>query len=782
MPIVDYTDAIDAGWRVFPLHEIEYTPEGAKCGCGNENCEAAGKHPRSRNWQHTPIWDEDQLAYLEDHDGIFNGNQLLDGYGIVVNTSALLVVDVDGRNGGMESAKRLSHIRDQCKFIVESGSGLGEHWYFKIDSSAPALMGKHKDYQGIDFKFNGYVVGSGSLHASGGRYESLLGTPADITNAPQELIDMLSRPKRETFTIEGESISETELSGILSYVKHDDAQSYDRWLAVGMAIHHATGGSEYGQQLWHEWTLAQGRDDTESISIKWHGFGKSQSPVTQGTLLTWARQGGYTSPVEFTDNTDWGDVVFEEKKPAVDLLDPPCFVGEIAKWIDSRCVFPRRSLAVAAALQIVGNAAGLNYLVDKYDTSLNLITIAVAGSRTGKGAIKKCIDEVHAALGLSPATHGKFKSSQELLRNAIHHQAVHYIYDEFGKQLDKISGASKGGAHYLEDLLAELIAIYSVATGVHGISGDMKRELRDEIEKRIAREVKKAGLADDENPIDYIKDHPDSPLAQAWRMLNDADNGIVNPYLTFFGMTEPNSYRAAIEKDPWLLNGGFMGRALYFEEQDNVPTRRDIETVFKGDLPGGLMMQLQSIATGGSQSVFSNERIERKTDWKRIPWSSDASALIEQVYQYWEDVARTEQDAGSGLESQALGATELVIKVAGILSVAKGEITKQNVKWAHELIKRITLDKIASIKASAKLSGTNTAEKSEGLLETIMRHMQGLGGSYTTTGKVRQAAGRTKVSTEQVQAALDYLVGSGSIVAKEVKGGNGRISTHYYLS
>lgn len=786
MPIVDYTDALKAGWRVFPLHDIIYTPEGAKCGCEREDCQAAGKHPRSRNWQRTPIWDDDQLAYLEDYEGLFNGNQLTNGYGIVVDTSGLLVVDVDGRNGGLETAKGLQHIRDQCGFIVQSGSGYGEHWYFTIPEGSPPLMMTHPDYKGIDFKSNGFVVGVGSLHASGNRYYSLKGTPADITEAPQELIDLIKRKAPTgTFTIEGTTIDEYELAEIIKHVRHDAEQSYERWLAVGMALHHATGGADSGKQLWERWTLAQGRDDTESICQKWHGFGKSATPITQGSLLTWAREGGYSPPVEFTDTTDWGYVEFKEKpatKNDIDLLAPPGFVGEIAKWIDSRCVFPRRSLAVAAAIQLVGNAAGLNYLVDKYDTSLNLITIAVAGSRTGKGAIKKCIDEVHAALGLAPATHGKFKSSQELLRNAIHHQAVHYIYDEFGKQLDKISGASKGGAHYLEDLLAELIAIYSEATGVHGISGDMKRELRDELEKRIAREVKKAGLADDENPSDYIKDNPDSDLAKAYRMLNDAENGIVNPYLTFFGMTEPNSYNAAIEKDPWLLNGGFMGRALYFEELDNVPKRRDIDSVFKGELPGGLMMRLQSLSTGGSQSVFKGERIERKTDWVRIPWSKEASALIEQVYQYYEDVAHAEQDAGSGLESQALGATELVIKVAGILSVADGEIPKDNVKWAHELIKSITLDKIASIKSSAKLAGNNTVEKSEGLLEAIMRHMRALDGTYTTTGKVRQAAGRSKVTTEQTQAALDYLVGQGDIVEKEVKGRNGRVSKHYYLS
>src|SRR5690554_732349 len=105
MAVIDYTDALDAGWRIFPLHDIVITSDGKRCGCGDPECKTIGKHPRSAAWQHTQDWDDTQLAYLEDEDGTFFGNQFLDGYGIVTNTSELLVVDVDGRNGGFESAK-----------------------------------------------------------------------------------------------------------------------------------------------------------------------------------------------------------------------------------------------------------------------------------------------------------------------------------------------------------------------------------------------------------------------------------------------------------------------------------------------------------------------------------------------------------------------------------------------------------------------------------------------------------------------------------------------------
>ena len=80
---------------------------------------------------------------------------------------------------------------------------------------------------------------------------------------------------------------------MIKFIKHDEGQSYERWLAVGMALHHATNGAAEGEELWHQWTVAQGRGDTESITQKWHSFGKSSQPVTQGTLMTRAKDGGY---------------------------------------------------------------------------------------------------------------------------------------------------------------------------------------------------------------------------------------------------------------------------------------------------------------------------------------------------------------------------------------------------------------------------------------------------------------------------------------------------------
>lgn len=774
--MMDYTDALAAGWRIFPLHPIA---KGGGCGCGNPECQAVGKHPRATSWQTTPEWDADQLEFLEDEDGHFFGNQLQDGYGIVVTTSGLLVVDVDGRNGGWESAKKMADIRAACGYIVQTGSQNGEHWYFKAPVGID-LVSKHKDLPGVDFKSSGYVVGDYSLHASGHRYSGLHGSPDSVGDAPASLINLIKRVPRVAGT-HGE-IEAGTLSEMLACIPNDAAIGYAEWVSIGMALHHATDGGADGLALWQEWSLiGNPKEDMEQMAQKWHGFGKSASPITAGTIRHLAQKHGYTDPVTFIDNTEWKEEAPKAAPPPrIDLLTPPGLVGEITTWINSRCAYPRPRLAVAAALQIVSNAAGLSHLVAGRNTSLNLITIGIAGSRTGKGAIKRCIDMAHKSLGLAPATHGKFKSSQELVRNAIQHQAVHYVYDEFGKQLEKLAGAGKSGAHYLEDLLAEMIAMYSEATGSHGLSGDMKREMQELAERRIGAICKKLGLADGENPAALAKEDPHGELARAYKALEAATSGLVEPYLTFFALSEPSSFNAALDKDSWLLTGGFLGRALIFEEAETVPREKPQSEVSNADMPMHIEGRLAALLQAGS-SDNGGDRVERLGDWQYIQWSADGLAFLSKVGQYWLGVAEIERDSGSDLESQAMGAQELAIKVAGILAASTGTITRVEMEWAHELVKSVTLDKIERARSSDSLASRKSAERGDGLLAGVMRFMEKLGtGEHTTAGRVRNAVGRSKVALEDVERAIEHLEQSGKVRSDKVTSKNGRIFTYLY--
>lgn len=89
--------------------------------------------------------------------------------GIACAPSNLVVFDVDYRNGG--SLEGLN----QETFTVATGDGL--HFYYKAPLGA-TFPGKLRD--GVDIKFNGYVVSAGSMHENGKFYQIV----KDIEPAP----------------------------------------------------------------------------------------------------------------------------------------------------------------------------------------------------------------------------------------------------------------------------------------------------------------------------------------------------------------------------------------------------------------------------------------------------------------------------------------------------------------------------------------------------------------------------------------------------------------------
>ena len=282
----------EAGHRVFGLHGV--TNDG-QCDCGLPSCTAILKHPRSSKWQNTPHWAEDQFNTLEKETG-----HLATGYGIVVR--GLLVIDVDARNGGVESyanlIERVPAIAG-AGLIVETGSGGGsKHLYFKIPEGV-ALLQHHADFPGVDFKSSGYVVGPGSLHASGNRYVAVVGTPADIDDAPPELIELLRKPERHRAELADGSlidVAHADIAEMLAVIDPDT--DHETWVRCGMAAHHASGGTAF--DVWDKWsnggTKYPGRDKLER---RWHSFGKSANPVTLGTLVHYAKAAGWTQSVEF---------------------------------------------------------------------------------------------------------------------------------------------------------------------------------------------------------------------------------------------------------------------------------------------------------------------------------------------------------------------------------------------------------------------------------------------------------------------------------------------------
>lgn len=755
-----YRDFWEEGYSVFPIYRFR---TNGQCECGQPECEVPGKHPRASNWQHTPVWDEDQI------DVAVEMGHYDTGYGIVCR--GILVVDVDARNNGVESYTRLLGAIPEIAgagLAVSTGSGGGsQHLYFRVPDDM-SFITHHADYPGIDFKSSGYVVGPGSAHVSGGIY-SASGTPNDIGPAPQALMDLLKRPETHRSQYDGHSVdlSHGDIADILNHIPNDDAP-YEEWIAIGMAIHHTTQGT--GFDLWAQWSARSSKHNARLMDRKWYSFGKSANPVTVGTLIHHASENGWRMPVTFSPDPSFLDSISTpETVPdglpfdisGVDLTQPPGFVGEVASWIDAQSFRPRKNLAVAASLVTIGNIGGLRYVDDISGVTANLFAFCVAGSRTGKDAILKGAVSIMRAAGVDAACHGNIKSEQEIVKNLMRHQASFYVVDEVAHFFSKIMNAqSKGGAHYLEGIPAMLMASYTKADDYLGVSGDVKDALKKELRAELSG-IEKVMEESGEKPFLIAR------KATVTRALDNIDHGIERPFVSFMGVTVPNKFDQMMTKD--MATNGFIGRSLIFNERETVPKARPLAPREK--LPERIANYVRAIWSGGEYDSMAPARVENYDEPTPVPTDAAGRDMLSSVLQWMEEQAELRKE--TEMESLYLGGYEIVSKVSLILAIAERLRTAEHVRWAFALVKRDIEEKIREVIGNDSVKH----EPVEAMTARILNLASKPGGEKE--GVILVRLGRV-FKRADVLARLDKMSASGALTRTEtIHRGNGKVARVY---
>src|SRR5690606_24845271 len=130
---------------------------------------------------------------------------------------------------------------------------------------------------------------------------------------------------------------------------------------------------------------------SSELDKRWQSFGKGSALATLGTIIHYARGGGWQDPVTYVSTAVFDDDISAR---AVDLLRPPGVVGEITRWINAQCRYPRETLAVAAALSAVSSIAGIRCIDEHDGISSNLIAFCVAGSGSGKEDVAKAYADI----------------------------------------------------------------------------------------------------------------------------------------------------------------------------------------------------------------------------------------------------------------------------------------------------------------------------------------------------------------------------------------------------
>lgn len=746
-------DYLESGFRIFGLHKIEQ----GKCACDNEECTAIGKHPRMSNWQNVPMWSDDQLEVME-QTGHFDT-----GFGVLCD--GFLIIDVDARNGGVDSFNKLCADHDfdylgNAGFAVRTGSGNGSmHLYYKI--AEPTALVQHLDaYEGIDFKSSGFIVGNGSLHASGADYTNIHGSPQDVTEAPARIIEILRKPERHRAMVSGIAIdvSEQEIADMLSHIDADC--DHEKWVKIGMAIHEATNG--VGLDLWNDWSSRGEKYPTfGQIEKRWHSFGKSGNPVGLGTLIHYARESGYEESATFEPTVEYSEEVLSDGPDQnIDLLRPPGFVGELADWVNGQCRFKRENLAVAVALNAVANICGMRVTDDLLGNRTNLLTFCVASSATGKEAIQQAYTKIMQEAGMLQAVYGGIKSEQEIYRNLLRHQGAFYNIGELGLQLKKIIESKND---YYKGATASLMDIYTKADGVLTISGDLKVEVETELKKELASVSKQI---DNKGELDYLMSREKSLTER----LESIGAGIANPFLSVIGYTTPSTFDGLMT--PQEGESGFVGRSMIFEEKEAHPRIKKGHKI--KDMPDSLRASLLHLRSPGSFSTETPDRIEHHGPLAVIPTEEKAAdRLLNGVESYFYELG-TSLLGQPALVPVVRRAFELVAKISLILAAPHGLRTLEHVEWAFALVDRDVKKKLMLIRSNDEI------RVGDALGATILGCMDDE--IPVSHGVVMDRCRKKKFEEKVVLSLMDKMIEDNLIVRNESKhGGNGRTIIKYLL-
>jgi hypothetical protein len=538
------------GHAVFPLHGMK----NGKCTCGNATCPDAGKHPRRTNSfkdaTKNPAFINMWFKYEPD---LNYGVRL--GQAIGSTDKMAVVVDVDRyKVGGAEALEELEKVHGRLPETVEvlTGAG-GSHYYFLADNllSFTDKLGKN-----IDLKVNGYVVGPGSVHASGRRYEmeasSDLFEGQVMADLPQWVSDHFSKSAKltksaEEITPNAEPLLPYERASI----KYDldvisAACSRDKWLKILMGLHSRNQSKEMFD-IADEWSqTCPEKYDSGALTKAWHSFQRGGG-ITYETVSMMAEEerikdvdisklleslnrmrvakpehGTMANPITVPDEAHMS------AKPACGipshLLTIPGKLGLMVDWTNATAMKPQPMFAVQAALALGSVAMGRKFRTTNDNwPSLFFLNIGVSGA--GKEHAKTAIERVLRAAKFSAMSPASEYTSDSAIDSMLRAHPTHIaIIDEFGYML-------------------------KTANAKNNTNGGTARKRLMEVFGRCGGTLQ--------------------PKAFSTATLNQAQRDgmgprhVENPALTVLGMTTPTPFYEAVGSG--ALTDGFLNRLIVVE-------------------------------------------------------------------------------------------------------------------------------------------------------------------------------------------------------------------------
>ena len=222
------------------------------------------------------------------------------GIGIAMAPSGLVALDVDPRNGGVETFDSLQadHGSLVSNVMALTGGG-GQHHVFLIPPGAhvslPGTLGP-----GLDVKANGYIVVEPSVHPNGLRYEwESSSNPLDGV-APSVLPDWLRNlrvaPAPRDVLAGPVPVDAEQARDAREALWCLDADDRDTWMRAGMALH-STQWGHAAFAIWCSWSQQSDKFTPADQRRVWESFRVDRdSALTLAWVFARAGESGWANP------------------------------------------------------------------------------------------------------------------------------------------------------------------------------------------------------------------------------------------------------------------------------------------------------------------------------------------------------------------------------------------------------------------------------------------------------------------------------------------------------
>jgi hypothetical protein len=507
-------------WKLIPV----WWAENGKCACGSD-CTSPNKHPITAlapAGQNSASSDPAILRrwwtrYPKANIGVF------------LQASKLAAVDIDPRNGGLDTIEQIeSEHGPLVSDVMQFTGGGGEHRVFSapVGTNLPGKLGP-----GIDLKLNGYILLEPSSHVKGGAY-AFEASSSPIEGAiPSPLPDWLrgmdnrpGTPGVAAATRHATPAQIDELRSALAYLPADDR---DTWVRFGHALKLL---GQSGFMLWDEWSQRSDKYDPAEQTRVWSSL--KPNALHFETIFFAAQQVGWVNPLASTapslpDPIAAPAVITTqaaaEPEPMPDL-HLPGMLGQVEDWVNATSRKLQPVFATQTAIAFGSVLFGRRYVTTQRNwSSLYLLNIgkSASGKEHGKWALEALLDACQLQRLIGPAGY----TSDSGLLSSLHRQPVHVaIIDEFGKVLEAAS--IKHGAR-AASTLRSLMEVWARCDGTLRPQGYSTFGMSDQDADKIA------------------------------------EKSVINPALTLLAMTTPDTFFDTIGSA--AARDGFLNRFLIVE-------------------------------------------------------------------------------------------------------------------------------------------------------------------------------------------------------------------------